>query len=58
MTLLEIRNLSVSFGDQQILSEVNLKVENQELIAILGSSGAGKSTLLRLIAQKVLLKQP
>lgn len=50
MTLLEIKNLSVKFGDQEILSDVNLKVENQELLAILGASGAGKSTLLRLIA--------
>ena len=50
MNLLEIKNLSVRFDDQQILSDVNLKVENQELLAILGASGAGKSTLLRLIA--------
>ncbi len=50
MTLLSIKNLSVKFGDQEILREVNLEVESQELVAILGSSGAGKSTLLRLIA--------
>lgn len=50
MTLLEIKNLSVRFGNQEILNNVNLKVENQELLAILGASGAGKSTLLRLIA--------
>ena len=50
MTQLEIKNLSVSFGGEEILNDVNLSVEQKELIAVLGSSGAGKSTLLRLIA--------
>jgi iron(III) transport system ATP-binding protein len=50
VTQLEIKNLSVSFGGQQILHDVNLAIEQKELIAVLGSSGAGKSTLLRLIA--------
>lgn len=50
MTQLQIKNLSVQFGGQQILHDVNLAVEQKELIAVLGSSGAGKSTLLRLIA--------
>jgi iron(III) transport system ATP-binding protein len=50
MTQLQIKNLSVSFGGQQILHDVNLAIEKNELLAVLGSSGAGKSTLLRLIA--------
>ncbi len=50
MTQLQIKNLSVQFGGQQILHDVNLAVVQKELIAVLGSSGAGKSTLLRLIA--------
>jgi iron(III) transport system ATP-binding protein len=50
MTQLQIKNLSVSFGGQEILHDVNLSVAQKELIAVLGSSGAGKSTLLRLIA--------
>ncbi len=50
MTLLSIKNLAVKFGDQEILHDLNLEVEQNELLAILGSSGAGKSTLLRLIA--------
>jgi ABC-type sugar transport system ATPase subunit len=40
MTLLSIKNLSVKFGEQEILHDVNLAVENKELLAILGSSGA------------------
>ncbi len=50
MTLLSIKNLAVKFGEQEILHDLNLEVEQNELLAILGSSGAGKSTLLRLIA--------
>jgi iron(III) transport system ATP-binding protein len=50
MTQLQIKNLSVSFGGQEILHDVNLSVDQKELLAVLGASGAGKSTLLRLIA--------
>lgn len=48
--LLEIRNLSVQYGDQTVLSELNFEANQGELTAVLGASGAGKSTLLRLIA--------
>jgi iron(III) transport system ATP-binding protein len=48
--LLEIRNLSLSYGDQVVLTNLNLEAEQGQLTAVLGASGAGKSTLLRLIA--------
>lgn len=48
--LLEIRNLSLSYGSNQILTDLNFSAEQGELTAVLGASGAGKSTLLRLIA--------
>ncbi|MFM2020062.1 MAG: hypothetical protein RL718_643 [Actinomycetota bacterium] len=48
--LLEIRNLSLSYGNQAVLTELNLEAEQGQLTAVLGASGAGKSTLLRLIA--------
>jgi iron(III) transport system ATP-binding protein len=48
--LLEIRNLSLNYGDQAVLTELNLEAEQGQLTAVLGASGAGKSTLLRLIA--------
>jgi len=50
MPLLEISNVSVSFGDTQVLDGISLDLESKQLLAVLGSSGAGKSTLLRLIA--------
>jgi NitT/TauT family transport system ATP-binding protein len=53
--LIEIVNVQKSFkkGDRQellVLNNINLKVYENEIIAILGKSGSGKSTLLRIIA--------
>ena len=50
MPLLEIKDVSVSFGDTKVLCGISLELESKQLLAVLGSSGAGKSTLMRLIA--------
>ena len=50
MPLLEIKDVSVSFGETKVLTGISLELESKQLLAVLGSSGAGKSTLLRLIA--------
>lgn len=47
MALLTIRNLSKSFGDLQVLKDINLEVKKGEVIVIIGPSGSGKSTMLR-----------
>ena len=45
--MLEIKNLSKSFGNQQVLDHISLKIEKGKVIAVIGPSGTGKSTLLR-----------
>lgn len=49
-TMIEVSNLQKSFGNHQVLRNINLKVQKGEFIAIVGKSGCGKSTLLRLLA--------
>lgn len=49
MALLEIKNLTKSFGENVILKNINLSVKKGEVVVILGPSGCGKSTLLRCI---------
>ena len=47
--VVELRNVSMHFGDKQVLDDVSLVVEPQERLVIIGQSGAGKTTILRLI---------
>ena len=47
--LLEIKNLSKSFGEHIVLSNINLLINKKDIYGILGLSGAGKSTLIRCI---------
>lgn len=49
--LLEIRNLSVSYGKALALEDVSLSVGEGEFVAVLGPNGAGKSTLLKAISR-------
>jgi putrescine transport system ATP-binding protein len=46
---LQIKNVSKSFGNFQVLKNVNLNINKSEFFGLLGSSGCGKSTLLRII---------
>ena len=47
--IMEIRHLEKTFGDHQVLKDINFDVEKGNVICIIGSSGSGKSTLLRCL---------
>ena len=47
--ILSVSNLGFSWGDNQVLKDINFKVNANELIAVLGVNGAGKSTLIKCI---------
>ena len=47
--IIEVRHLSKSFGDHEVLRDVDFTVEPGDVTSIIGASGSGKSTLLRCI---------
>ena len=47
MSLLEVKGLNSYYGDSHILFDVGLRVERNEVVALLGRNGAGKSTTLK-----------
>ena len=49
MELLEIKNLSKSYGKKKVLKDINLTIPRDRIIGLLGKNGTGKSTLIKLI---------
>lgn len=47
--VIELKNVTKSFGDHEVLKGVNLKVNSGEVVSVIGASGSGKSTMLRCI---------
>lgn len=48
--IIDLKNISVTFGDNQVLKDLNLYIRDKEFITFLGPSGCGKTTTLRIIA--------
>lgn len=55
MSIVKVKHLSKSFGERQVLKDINFEVSEKEVVTIIGSSGSGKSTLLRCLN---LLEEP
>ena len=46
--VLEYKSLNKSFGEKQVLKDINLKIESNKIVGLLGKNGSGKSTLFKL----------
>lgn len=49
MNVIEYRNVSMAYGDKEIIHGLSLAVEQGEFVTIIGSSGCGKTTLLKMV---------
>ena len=48
-SLLEVKNVSKSFGENTVLKDVNFSLNRGEILGLVGENGAGKSTLMNII---------
>lgn len=53
MILLQVQNISKSFGAKSVLSNIKLELQTNDRVAIVGRNGAGKSTLLKIISNQM-----
>lgn len=47
--MIKVKNLKKSFGDLEVLKDINATIEEQEVVCVIGPSGSGKSTFLRCL---------
>jgi ABC-type Mn2+/Zn2+ transport system ATPase subunit len=51
--MIEFRNIGVRYGTQEVIQNVNFRINKTERVGIIGPNGSGKSTLFRLILGEV-----
>ena len=52
--MLEAKHISKTFGDRQVLVDVNLQVKQGDVVVILGPSGSGKTTFVKYVLSNIL----
>lgn len=57
MKALSIKNLSVNYGENKVLKNINLDIDDKHFLGIIGPNGGGKSTLLKVIAGLIEFKK-
>lgn len=50
MNILEVKNISFSYGDKKVLDNISFKIDYGEKVIIIGPYGCGKTTLLRIVS--------
>ncbi|WP_049752053.1 ATP-binding cassette domain-containing protein [Carboxydothermus hydrogenoformans] len=50
---LEVKNLSVNYGGEPVLEDINFSLKEGDFLLVLGKNGAGKSTLLKAIVGEI-----
>ncbi|MDR2832773.1 MAG: ABC transporter ATP-binding protein [Streptococcaceae bacterium] len=50
--MIELQNIEKSFGEQKVLTDVNIKVNSGEIFGLLGPSGAGKTTIINILTKQ------
>ena len=49
--MIEVRNLSKSYGDKMVVHDVSLKIQKGKITSLIGPNGAGKSTAFSMITR-------
>ncbi|WP_409304822.1 amino acid ABC transporter ATP-binding protein [Peribacillus sp. SCS-155] len=49
MSIIQVKNLKKSFGDLEVLKDINAEIKEKEVVCVIGPSGSGKSTFLRCL---------
>lgn len=51
--MLEVKNISKSYGDKKVVNDVSLKIEKGKITSLIGPNGAGKSTFLSMVSRLI-----